>query len=563
MTLPKTRLSTAMSGSAKETEGRLRNLFVKHRRPALGLVAVVALAIGLCGSLVACRQEGTAAAPAAEEPVFALTEPGEETVAFADLLGLSGTVIHEAWNYAETPETVGHTYTYQVRLADGTDFTLTQTGNPLYQADLNGDGAVDALVENEFFLRVYRYWPDGSLRTQQLQDAAANLLGLEGDYWRMVELAFQPEDGTVVIHVWPYDDVPEREERVPLSRLLEAAHWSEVVLTPEGQPLPEGNRLSYLEDLTLDRQGTGDDNLVARTIRPDGEDRGSTELEVTLGTGEVLSWSYPDVTNPTVSPLHMTSRERQSLLAALAIPMSNYGACVYTVLEVEEGRLAERFRLDGADSFYVDHSYVETGENGLQVLRIPELYDKWHSHIWGTAAWDGREITYTSDGYFTDTYELDVGGDKTLTLALRCTPSLEEGALVTTMLYDQVQLLKDGQVVQTITPEDVADDGVHTFQGFHIDSPAGGPVATRDINFDGVEEFGLLCDATQNACRCWFVWDSEAGQFRHLATLAGELTLLPEEGQLEERMWNRDWNAMVTRTYGWDSQGNLVLQSET
>ena len=112
---------------------------------------------------------------------------------------------------------------------------------------------------------------------------------------------------------------------------------------PEGQPLPEGNRLSYLEDLTLDRQGTGDDNLVARTIRPDGEDRGSTELEVTLGTGEVLSWSYPDVTNPTVSPLHMTSRERQSLLAALAIPMSNYGACVYTVLEVEEGRLAERF----------------------------------------------------------------------------------------------------------------------------------------------------------------------------------------------------------------------------
>ena len=549
MTLPKTRLSTAMSGSAKETEGRLRNLFVKHRRPALGLVLAVGFAIGLCGSLVACRS----AAPAAEEPVFALTEPGEEIVPFADLLGLYGTVTHTL-----TDDGV-HNYAYQIRLADGTEFPLTETWMPLYQVDLDGDGAVDALVENEFFLQVYRYWPDGSLRTQQLQAAAANLLGLEGDYWRMVELAFQPEDGTVVIHVWPYDDVPEREERVPLSRLLEAAHWSEVVLTPEGQPLPEGNRLSYLEDLTLDRQGTGDDNLVARTIRPDGEDRGSTELEVTLGTGEVLSWSYPDVTNPTVSPLHMTSRERQPLLAALAIPMSNYGACVYTVLEVEEGRLAERFRLDGADSFYVDHSYVETGENGLQVLRIPELYDKWHSPIWGTAAWDGREITYTSDGYFTDTYEVDVGGDETLTLALRCTPSQGDAQ----RMYDQVTILDGNQVVQTITPEDVADDGVHTFQGFRIDSPAGGPVTTRDINFDGVEEFGLLCDATQNACRCWFKWDSEVGEFRHLATLAGELTLLPEEGQLEERMWNRDWNAMVTRTYGWDSQGNLVLQSET
>ena len=554
MTLPKTRLSTAMSGSAKETEGRVRNLFIKHRRPALGLVLAVGFAIGLCGSLVACRSEtAISAAPAGEESAFALTGPGEEIVPFTDLLGLSGTVTHTL-----TDDGV-HNYAYQIRLADGTEFPLTETWMPLYQVDLDGDGAVDALVENEFFLQVYRYWPDGSLRTQQLQAAAAGLLGLEGDYWRMVELSFQPEDQMVAIHVWPYDNVGEMEERVPLSRLLEAANWSEVVLTPEGQPLPDGSSLSYLENLTLDGQGAGDDRLVARTTWPDGEDQGSTEMEVTLGTGEVLSWRYPAVTSPTVTPLHMTSRERQSLLAALASPGSNYGACAYVVLEVEDNKLVERFRLDAVDNLYLDNSYVETGENGLQVLRIPELYDKWHSYLWGTAAWDGSQITYTSDGYFTDTYELDVGGDETLTLALRCTPPQDE----TQRAYDRITILNDGQVVQTITPEDVADDGVHTFQGFHIDSPAGGPVATRDINFDGVEEFGLLCDATQNACRCWFVWDSEAGQFRHLATLAGELTLLPEEGQLEERMWNRDWNAMVTRTYGWDSQGNLVLQSET
>ncbi len=415
MTLPKTRLSTAMSGSAKETEGRVRNLFVKHRRPALGLVLAVGFAIGLCGSLVACRSEtAISAAPAGEESAFALTEPGEETVPFADLLGLSGTVTHTL-----TEDGV-HNYAYQIRLADGTEFPLTETWMPLYQVDLDRDGAVDALVENEFFLQVYRYWPDGSLRTQQLQAAAAGLLGLEGDYWRMVELAFQPEDQMVVIHVWPYDDIPEREERVPLSRLLEAADWSEVVLTPEGRPLPDGSSLSYLENLTLDGQGAGDDRLVARTTWPDGEDQGATELEVTLGTGEVLSWSYPSVTNPMVVPLHMTSREQQSLLAALANPGSNYGACAYVVLEVEDNKLAQRFQLDA-----VANAYVETGENGLQVLRIPELYDKWHSYLWGTAAWDGREITYTSDGYFTDTYELDVGGDKTLTLALRCTPSLE------------------------------------------------------------------------------------------------------------------------------------------
>lgn len=55
MNVPHTRLSTRMSGSAKETEQRLRNLFARHKRPALLLVGMVALAIGLCGGLVACR----------------------------------------------------------------------------------------------------------------------------------------------------------------------------------------------------------------------------------------------------------------------------------------------------------------------------------------------------------------------------------------------------------------------------------------------------------------------------------------------------------------------------
>ena len=61
MKLPKTRLSTRMSGSAKATEQRLRHLFARHKRPALLLVAVVALAIGLCGGLVACRSATQAA----------------------------------------------------------------------------------------------------------------------------------------------------------------------------------------------------------------------------------------------------------------------------------------------------------------------------------------------------------------------------------------------------------------------------------------------------------------------------------------------------------------------
>ena len=55
MNVPHTRLSTHMSGSAKETERRLRNLFARHKRPALALAVAVTLCICLCGGLVVCR----------------------------------------------------------------------------------------------------------------------------------------------------------------------------------------------------------------------------------------------------------------------------------------------------------------------------------------------------------------------------------------------------------------------------------------------------------------------------------------------------------------------------
>ena len=55
MGIPKTCLSTRMTGSARETEGRLRALFRKYRRPSILLVALAAAAALLCGSLVSCR----------------------------------------------------------------------------------------------------------------------------------------------------------------------------------------------------------------------------------------------------------------------------------------------------------------------------------------------------------------------------------------------------------------------------------------------------------------------------------------------------------------------------
>lgn len=55
-TMPRTPLSTQLSGSAKETEIRIRNIFSgPKKRPPIPLMALIALLILLCGNLVAFR----------------------------------------------------------------------------------------------------------------------------------------------------------------------------------------------------------------------------------------------------------------------------------------------------------------------------------------------------------------------------------------------------------------------------------------------------------------------------------------------------------------------------
>ena len=91
---PYTPLSTPLSGSARQAEARIRNLFQgPKRRPPVWLMALTLLLIFSCGGLVTCR---TAASPPPEEgaPVFSLTTPGKESVPFSDLVGFSGTAIH-------------------------------------------------------------------------------------------------------------------------------------------------------------------------------------------------------------------------------------------------------------------------------------------------------------------------------------------------------------------------------------------------------------------------------------------------------------------------------------
>ena len=566
---PYTPLSTPLSGSARQAEARIRNLFQgPKRRPPVWLMALTLLLIFSCGGLVTCR---TAASPPPEEgaPVFSLTTPGEESVPFSDLLGFSGTAIHTV------REDLSDWYEYHIRLPDGTSFSLADTSGLMYHLDLDGDGHPDLLAHDPDggWLLVWRRWPDGSVRSQNLRQAAAELLGLEGTPWELVALTFHPQDEMVSIR--SAADPSQILLTLPLSQLLEAACGGNILLASSGQQgedliplsdtLPFGTYAVFREGLDLDGTGGTDDSVTVFSYDDDSASGPLTVVEAALGTGEVLTWELPSTGHPRLLPASFTPSGLQSVVLVLEDRYSNYGAASCFVLAVEEGALTEQVRLgtceDNADDLAPDcpviwSAYLHTRPDGLQVLRVPILYDKWHQPEWATLSWTQAGWDLTRDGYLTDTETVTVGPGRTLTLALRCPiPAPDDSSQ---LRYDQIQVLDGGTLLQTITPDSFTPDSRAAFQGFVAFSPLLDYVDVRDIDFDGSEDFGVLCDTTHNEAHCWFVWDEASGSFRYLTTLGGRLEVLPETGQLVEGWWT-DGPEPVYHALAYNSRGELVL----
>ena len=566
---PYTPLSTPLSGSARQAEARIRNLFQgPKRRPPVWLMALTLLLIFSCGGLVTCR---TAASPPPEEgaPVFSLTTPGKESVPFSDLLGFSGTAIHTV------REDLSDWYEYQIRLPDGTSFSLADTSGLMYHLDLDGDGHPDLLAHDPDggWLLVWRRWPDGSVRSQNLRQAAAELLGLEGTPWELVALTFHPQDEMVSIR--SAADPSQILLTLPLSQLLEAACGGNILLASSGQQgedliplsdtLPFGTYAVFREGLDLDGTGGTDDSVTVFSYDDDSASGPLTVVEAALGTGEVLTWELPSTGHPRLLPASFTPSGLQSVVLVLEDRYSNYGAASCFVLAVEEGALTEQVRLgtweDNADDLAPDcpviwSAYLHTRPDGLQVLRVPILYDKWHQPEWATLSWTQAGWDLTRDGYLTDTETVTVGPGRTLTLALRCPiPAPDDSSQ---LRYDQIQVLDGGTLLQTITPDSFTPDSRAAFQGFVAFSPLLDYVDVRDIDFDGSEDFGVLCDTTHNEAHCWFVWDEASGSFRYLTTLGGRLEVLPETGQLVEGWWTHGPEP-VYHALAYNSRGELVL----
>ena len=324
--------------------------------------------------------------------------------------------------------------------------------------------------------------------------------------------------------------------------------------------------LGDLEDSDLDGDGLRD--TVTATTRFDPQDEsGSTIITLTaaLGRGETVERQWTEEGWLGIGDLmagYLTSPDRDALVLGLEVSGSNYGAAETHILELIDGELTERYRTE--DETTISGAYLTGREDSpLCDVRIPVLVDKWHDPEYYTLSWNGTGWDFVGDGYFTDAETVTVTGGRVLTLALRGRVSGEEFG--PHLIYDQIQvfdgdmMFNPNMLIQTILPEDIPGDDRFPDQIFVADNPS--HVWIQDINFDGAEDFAVLCDSTRNqGCR-WFRWNEGQGRFEYAFSLAGEVEVVPQGQHLIEACWTEDWENKLYNIYSFNNRGWLILES--
>lgn len=172
--MPETWFSTQLSKNAKDTEGRIRNIFEgQRRRPAVIVLALVAAVALLCGSVVAVRVKKTmpttedrwerekketaadrSAAPDEALATFRLTQEGSEaeTPREALLRALRGELAFPLDTSQTRSFSLGHEVTLPELTAEDGD-TMAQAAYTFL--DLDGDGTEEAVYQRSNYRGFY------------------------------------------------------------------------------------------------------------------------------------------------------------------------------------------------------------------------------------------------------------------------------------------------------------------------------------------------------------------------------------------------------------------------
>lgn len=259
MKMPHSPFATRLSGSAKETELRLRSIFQwKKKRPPTVLLILAVLVALFCGSLVSCQ-------PGGEEPPLGSDIPPEDTV-------LDGNTASEDM---EEPRELTAASGQDGLVSSQIELMFLPLESKLYQEPMEGlTGEQKELLEN--------------LPVSELPKEAVEKLHIQGLYY---------ED------VWRDTLIPmaaDEEADVTLYGVVNAEKFSEDpvshavnILAVDGVVLRAGERAAYYP-LRWENVVYGGENplMLVRDFDGDGKAEAAVCLRVSHGTGISVSNLY-------------------------------------------------------------------------------------------------------------------------------------------------------------------------------------------------------------------------------------------------------------------------------
>ncbi len=477
MKVPKTRLSTAMSGSVRETEGRIRNLFVNHRRPALALVMAVGFAIGLCGSLVACRaQIGQEQRLDALYDAAAVSFDGEpQRQELARIQG-QGTTLVAAHFYDDYP---------RCALVIGVENDRGQLIGPVFSATSSG----------------------GRPQVSTFQKDGADYLlytvngGQQGTtYGEGGLLAF---DGTDFTWVWPVEgDLRQGDSQA----------WADYQTYWEDKmplPCPGGVELFQQSEGFVPMTVSDKQWYFSQRIRFTQE-----ETAVPDEIMDKLRRALEDRTRDQDNPWQASNTSAQWQIVQ--------------VTPGEETLCGQRYTLL-ASSVWSDADWL-----GMEVLKGEMNLILFV--VTGTEEVVRQALSEADSRKETETLLLTTASGRELLVELELEPLDQEPDY---LAVEQIRVYENRRLLQTIGAEDMWYTGHHGFDGlFVFHGTSLGEPELRDLNFDGSTDLGLLSNYhfPHNVSYGWFLWNEVESKFTFSTFLFSNLTLDAENRQVVEHI---------------------------
>ncbi len=370
--MPRTPFSTPLSGSAREVELRLKNIFSgpKKRPPALFLALVFAMCL-FCGNLVSCQVKG--AAPEAEAWVdYSSTGemPWDESVEL---------------QLEEYPGVTFRWTPYGVTAGDETGETALIGGMPVWNVflcDLNGDGKRELCATVSFGSGII----DDHIEVYDYAAGQRYLLWDRGEYDYTLSL----EDGQLQVSQWEYlGGYPDQGEPVSVGRLALSADDSReedgtwFIAWPGSMSPSEQEEPEYLpaSELSFDLNQNG----IPEQVRLESE-YGRDEVRF-YEDGELIGWEQPGVciySYPLGGPDHILRY----------YDYSDYPGAYFYSYHISDfsGEFEEVIKSNSVSFDLNFNAPFHTGFDPAAIAAYAEELNELYDHCWRLSAVDGELV---------------------------------------------------------------------------------------------------------------------------------------------------------------------------